>query len=168
MSPLYQGLTCQPSEDPAGTCTLGGFPSYVVDAKNVAHIQLAVNFARALNLRLVVKNTGHDFNGRSVGAGALSIWTQRFKSINYYKSIKIGSYSGAAIKVGAGVIGQEVYQAAENNGVTVVGGEGMSVGYAGGYLAGGGHSPLSPLYGMGADQVSLSPLDALLHSLLTT
>ncbi|KAH7009889.1 hypothetical protein EDB80DRAFT_415164 [Ilyonectria destructans] len=153
MSPLYQGLTCQPSEDPAGTCTLGGFPSYVVDAKNVAHIQLAVNFARALNLRLVVKNTGHDFNGRSVGAGALSIWTQRFKSINYYKSIKIGSYSGAAIKVGAGVIGQEVYQAAENNGVTVVGGEGMSVGYAGGYLAGGGHSPLSPLYGMGADQI---------------
>ncbi|KAF7556408.1 hypothetical protein G7Z17_g1471 [Cylindrodendrum hubeiense] len=153
MSPLYEGMTCQPSEDPAGTCTLGGFPSYVVDAKNVAHIQLAVNFARALNLRLVIKNTGHDFNGRSVGAGALSIWTHNFKSINYYKTYTSGSYSGAAIKVGAGVIGQEVYEAAEKYGVTVVGGEGMSVGYAGGFLAGGGHSPMSPLYGLGADQI---------------
>ncbi|KPM34260.1 hypothetical protein AK830_g12319 [Neonectria ditissima] len=153
MSPLYQGLTCQPSEDPAGSCSLGGFPSYVVDAQNVAHIQLAINFARTLNLRLVVKNTGHDFNGRSVGAGALSIWTKNFKSIKYYKTYKTSKYSGPAIKVGAGVIGQEVYAAAEQYGVTVVGGEGMSVGYAGGYLAGGGHSPLSPLYGMGADQI---------------
>ncbi|KAF7562139.1 hypothetical protein G7046_g1981 [Stylonectria norvegica] len=153
MSPLYQGLTCQPSEDPTGDCTLGGFPSYVIDASNVAHIQLAVNFARTLNLRLVVKNTGHDFNGRSVGAGALSIWTHRFKSIKYYKSFKTSSYNGAAIKVGAGVIGVEVYLAAEKYGVSVVGGEGLSVGYAGGYLAGGGYSPLSSLYGMGADQI---------------
>ncbi|KAH7126087.1 hypothetical protein EDB81DRAFT_203391 [Dactylonectria macrodidyma] len=153
MAPLYQGLTCQPSEDPTTDCALGGFPSYVVDAQNVAHIQLAVNFARILNLRLVVKNTGHDFNGRSVGAGALSIWTHNFKTIQYFKSFKIGSYSGAAIKVGAGVVGQEVYAAAEKYGVTVVGGEGMSVGYAGGYLAGGGHSPLSPTYGIAADQI---------------
>lgn len=26
-------------------CSLGGFPEYVVNATNVAHIQLAVNFA---------------------------------------------------------------------------------------------------------------------------
>ncbi|KAH7212055.1 hypothetical protein DER44DRAFT_895045 [Fusarium oxysporum] len=55
--------------------------------------------------------------------------------------------------LGAGVIGSELYEAAERYGITAVGGEGMSVGYAGGFLAGGGHSPMSPLYGMGADQV---------------
>ncbi|KAF4975769.1 hypothetical protein FZEAL_7485 [Fusarium zealandicum] len=153
MWPLYEGLTCQPSENPSGKCTTGGYPSYVIDARNVAHIQLAINFARSLNLRLVIKNTGHDFNGRSVGAGALSIWTHRFKSIQYLKTIKTSSYSGPALKVGAGVIGAELYEAAERYSVTAVGGEGLSVGYAGGYLAGGGHSPLSPLYGMGADQV---------------
>ncbi|KAF9777956.1 hypothetical protein IL306_004300 [Fusarium sp. DS 682] len=60
---------------------------------------------------------------------------------------------GPALKVGAGVIGSELYEAAEKYEVTAVGGEGMSVGYSGGFLAGGGHSPMSPLYGMGADQV---------------
>lgn len=153
MSPLYQGMTCMPSENPTGDCTLGGFPSYVIDARNVAHIQLAINFARTLNLRLVVKNTGHDFNGRSVGAGALSIWTHRFKSIQYFRSFKAGSWSGPALKVGAGVVGFELYEAAEKYGVTAVGGEGMSVGYAGGYLAGGGHSPMNNVHGMAADQV---------------
>lgn len=154
MSPVYQGLTCQPSDDPSGKCTLGGFPSYVVDASNVAQIQIAVNFARALNLRLVVKNTGHDFNGRSVGAGALSIWTHRFKGVKFYESYKTSSYSGPAMKVGAGVVGIEVFQAAEKYGVTAVGGEGLSVGFAGGYLAGGGHSPMSTIYGIAADSVS--------------
>ncbi|KAI5455599.1 hypothetical protein BGZ63DRAFT_458639 [Mariannaea sp. PMI_226] len=153
MWPLYEGLTCEPDEAASGNCTIGGYPTYVVDAQNVAHIQLAVNFARALNLRLVIKNTGHDFNGRSAGAGALSIRTQSFKSIKYYSTYEASNYTGPALKVGAGVIGQELYEAAEQYGVTAVGGEGLSVGYAGGYLAGGGHSPMSPKYGMGADQI---------------
>ncbi|EKJ71921.1 hypothetical protein FPSE_07924 [Fusarium pseudograminearum CS3096] len=153
MWPIYQGRTCMPGNKPDGNCTLGGFPSYVVDAHNVAHIQLAVNLARSLNLRLVIKNTGHDFNGRSAGAGALSLWMQRFKSIQYFKDFKTPSYSGPAMKVAAGVIGSELYEAADKYGVTAVGGEGMSVGFAGGYLAGGGHSPLSPIYGLAADQV---------------
>ncbi|KAJ0383473.1 hypothetical protein COL922a_010418 [Colletotrichum nupharicola] len=156
MSPLYQGLTCMPSgvnNISAGTCTVGGYPSYVVKATNVAQIQLAVNFARNLNLRLVVKNTGHDFNGRSSGSGALSVWTHLLKSINFYNNYKTGSYSGPALKVGAGVQGFELYEAAEKYGVTAVGGEGMTVGYAGGYLAGGGHSPMSPKYGIAADSV---------------
>lgn len=155
MWPLYQGRTCQPGISPEGNCTLGGYPSYVVDAQNVAHLQLAVNFARSTNLRLVIKNTGHDFNGRSAGAGALSIWTHRFKGIQFFKSYKTKSYNGPSLKVGAGVIGSELYAAADKYGITAVGGEGMSVGFAGGYLAGGGHSPMSPLYGMGADQVRL-------------
>ncbi|EXF83009.1 hypothetical protein CFIO01_08050 [Colletotrichum fioriniae PJ7] len=156
MSPLYQGLTCMPpsvDNSSAGTCTVGGFPSYVVKATNVAQIQLAVNFARNLNIRLVVKNTGHDFNGRSSGSGALSVWTHHLKSINFYKTYTTTSYSGPALKVGAGVQGFELYEAAEKFGVTAVGGEGMTVGYAGGYLAGGGHSPLSPKYGIAADSV---------------
>ncbi|KAM0411509.1 hypothetical protein ACHAPD_009723 [Fusarium lateritium] len=153
MWPMYQGRTCMPSDKPDGKCTLGGYPSYVVDAHNVAHIQLAINLARSLNIRLVIKNTGHDFNGRSAGAGALSLWMHRFKSIQYIKNYKTTSYSGPAMKVAAGVISSELYEAADKYDVTVVGGEGMSVGYAGGYLAGGGHSPLSSIYGLGADQV---------------
>jgi hypothetical protein len=53
----------------------GGYPAYVVNATNVAQIQSSVAFAKTNNIRIVIKNTGHDFLGKSLGAGALSIWT---------------------------------------------------------------------------------------------
>lgn len=49
------GNTCVVAKNPTGTCTQGGFPVYVVNASTVRHIQLAVNFARNRNLRLVIK-----------------------------------------------------------------------------------------------------------------
>jgi FAD/FMN-containing dehydrogenase len=62
MNPLYYGMTCPiPTSGnfANGTCTQGGYSEYAVKVSNVAQIQLAVNFARTLNLRLVVRNTGH-------------------------------------------------------------------------------------------------------------
>ncbi|KAL2840646.1 FAD binding domain protein, partial [Aspergillus pseudodeflectus] len=155
MCPLYQGRSCMPPGfNYTGTCSMGGYPTYVVNASNVAQIQLAVNFARNLNLRLVVKNTGHDFNGKASGKGALSIWTHWLKDTKFYSKYKAtNGYVGPAIKVGAGVQVWEAYEFAKANGVTVVGGEAVTVGLGGGYTAGGGHSPLSSMYGMAADQV---------------
>jgi FAD/FMN-containing dehydrogenase len=155
MSPLYTGETCMPADGATtgSTCTLGGFPSYAVKVTNVFQVQLAVNLARNLGLRLVVKNTGHDFLGKSTGAGALSIWTHNLKDISYIKSIKTPSYTGPAMELGAGVQVGEMYAAANKFGVTAVGGECKGVGVAGGYLAGGGHSPLSGKFGLGSDQV---------------
>ncbi|KAK0621942.1 hypothetical protein B0T17DRAFT_494420 [Bombardia bombarda] len=153
MSPLFQGETCMPEDGATSTCKLGGFPSYSVEIRNVAQIQLAINFARNLNLRLVVKNTGHDFLGKSTGAGALSIWTHKLKTLDYMSSIKTTSYTGPAFKLGAGVQVFELYEAANKLGVTAVGGECDGVGVTGGFIAGGGHSPLSSILGLGADQV---------------
>jgi FAD/FMN-containing dehydrogenase len=153
MSPIYQGETCMPQSGDTSTCELGGFPSYSVKATTVSQIQLAVNFARNLNLRLVVHNTGHDFLGKSTGAGALSIWTHNLKSISFIKSYSSPSYKGPAFKLGAGIQVLDLYEAAKKYGVTAVGGECKGVGVTGGYIAGGGHSPISSKYGMGADQV---------------
>jgi hypothetical protein len=50
-----------PTDDPSGQCTLGYYGPYVLMAKTVEHIQAGVNFARERNLRLVIRNTGHDF-----------------------------------------------------------------------------------------------------------
>ena len=50
-----QGNTCPILANPNGTCTQGGFPTYVVNATTVKHVQLAVNFARNNNIRLVIK-----------------------------------------------------------------------------------------------------------------
>lgn len=121
---LFEGGNCMPQGVyPSATgCRVGGLPSYVVAATNVAQIQLAVNFARNLNLRLVIKNTGHDFGAKSTGAGALSIWTHHLKSVQFFKSYNGHGYKGPAFKVGSGVQAFELYEAAHKQGVTVVGG----------------------------------------------
>ncbi|KAF2464847.1 FAD binding domain-containing protein [Lindgomyces ingoldianus] len=156
MSPVAQGMTCLPPNIfDSHNCTRGGFPMYVINATTPKHIQLGVNFARNTGVRLVVKNTGHDFLGKSGGADSLSIWTHYFKDITYIENFvdkKIG-YSGPAFKAGAGVQALEIYKAASEKGRTVVGGEGETVGIFGGYIQGGGHSPLTSLYGTGSDQV---------------
>ncbi|KAI6782558.1 uncharacterized protein J7T54_003569 [Emericellopsis cladophorae] len=141
MSPLFAGATCQPQNGALGEqCTLGGFPEYSVNVTSVAQIQLAVNFARMRNIRLVVRNTGHDVLGRNTGKGALSLWTHHLDDsevMDAYDSAN-GSYTGPAFKMGAGVLAHEMHEAAEKHGYTAVRG---------------GLSPVSSLYGMAADQV---------------
>lgn len=54
--------------------------------------------------------------------------------------------------LGAGVQWREAFAAAEAQGRVLVGGvsAGGSVGSAGGWLMGGGHSSISPVYGLGS------------------
>ncbi|RAO72946.1 uncharacterized protein BHQ10_008958 [Talaromyces amestolkiae] len=137
--PLFEGVTClPPTLGPTNaTCTLG-----------------AVNFARNMNLRLSVKNQGHDFNAKSAGAGSLSVWTRHLNDIEYLgPEFSIGSFSGPALKIGAGVQMLQVYEYADNIGLDIVGGIARTIGLGGGYIAAGGHSPLMSIYGMAADQV---------------
>lgn len=128
MSPIFVGQTCMPQDAVVpgnSSCTLGGFPSYSLNVTTVAQIQLAVNFARNQHLRLVIRNTGHDFLGKNTGEGALSIWTHHLndiKVIQQYESAG-GRYSGPASKLGAGVMVYELYDVAEREGYTAVGGE---------------------------------------------
>lgn len=120
------------------TCDIGACPSHVVNVSTVAHIQLAINLARNANIRVVIKNTGHDFLGKSVGAGALSIWTHHLKNVEFLPNYKSDSgYEGSVFKVAAGVTVRELYQAADKHNVIVTGGICESVGFAGGYIAGG-------------------------------
>lgn len=136
------------------SCDMGAFPTYVVNVSTVSQIQLAVNFARNANLRLVIKNTGHDFLSKSSGKGGLSIWTHYLKDLAFYPDFQSDDgYTGAAVKAGAGIEVSEAYTYAKTHGVTLVGGESGTVGLSGGFSLGGGHSPLSSMYGLGADQV---------------
>jgi hypothetical protein len=50
-----QGNTCNAELEPVGTCTQGGAPTYVVNATEVKHVQMAVNFARNKNIRLIIR-----------------------------------------------------------------------------------------------------------------
>lgn len=96
---MKAGLVCQ--SQPVRPLVLGGYPSYVVNVSTVAQIQLAVDFARENNHRLVVKNTGHDYLEKSVGARALTIWTHQLK-MQYPEVYQSKWCRGAALKMGAG------------------------------------------------------------------
>ncbi|KAF1852164.1 uncharacterized protein K460DRAFT_392285 [Cucurbitaria berberidis CBS 394.84] len=91
--------------------------------------------------------------GKSTGAGSIALWMHNIKDIIFLPSYEFEGYAGKAFKVGAGVTLSEIYRAADAHGVTVLGGICPSVGYAVGYLQGGGHTPLSGFHGMGADAV---------------
>ncbi|KAK0641799.1 FAD binding domain-containing protein, partial [Cercophora newfieldiana] len=148
------GSTCVVQKNPEPKkCTQGAFPPYVVNAKTVRHIQIAVNFARQRNLRLVIKNTGHDFGGRSSGAGALSIWTHNLKEFEYLPEYTVGEYTGPVARVSAGIETFEIFNHMGKYNMTMPLPGGDTVGVFGGWTQGGGHHFLSSLYGNGADQV---------------
>lgn len=103
-------------------------------------------------MRTVIRSTGHNYSGKSSGAGSLAIWTHHLKDIQvmHYDS---KHYTSAAMNMGAGVRGFEAYEAAHKHKLVVVGGECPTVGLAGGYPQGGGHSALGSKYGLAADRL---------------
>jgi FAD binding domain/Berberine and berberine like len=101
---------------------------------------------------IIVRNTGHDWVGRSTGAGALSIWTHHLKQFEFLPNYTQGNYSGMAARVGSGLEAWELYQYMDQYNMTIVVPGGSTVGAYGGWMAGGGHSVLGSYYGLGADQ----------------
>ncbi|KAF2120473.1 FAD/FMN-containing isoamyl alcohol oxidase-like protein MreA [Lophiotrema nucula] len=162
--PLYTNNTCLPTSDPNSPCTQGFYGVYVIMATTKAHIKAGVDFARTHNLRLIIRNTGHDFLGRSTGKhltelrgyGSLIINTHSFKDVTFTtKYTGIGNWTGGAATVGIGMQGRELFKHCfdQSPPVVIVGGECPTVGWGGGYIQGGGHGPLSSIYGMGADNI---------------
>lgn len=150
MAPFFANQSCDPFTKESRPCLLGNYVRYAVNATSEQDIIEAVNFARSNNIRFVIRNTGHDYLGRSTGAGSLSVWTHYLKNISIL-DWSDAYYSGKSVKVGAGVQGYEVMAAAKAQGLVVVGGECPTVGIAGGYVQGGGHSALSTSFGLAAD-----------------
>ncbi|KAF1999680.1 FAD/FMN-containing isoamyl alcohol oxidase-like protein MreA [Amniculicola lignicola CBS 123094] len=138
---------------PQYSCNITSFPAYAVNATTVKHVQAAVNFARNNNIRLVIKNTGHDFLGRNTGGGALLVWTHYLKGSEYLPNLKFGKYNGQAVKVAAGIMQFEIQQIMEKEGITMLAPGSTTVGAYGGYLQGGGFGILSGRYGLMSDQV---------------
>jgi hypothetical protein len=73
MAQLFINNSCNPFLPIDASCTPGNFVSFAVSATDVSHYKKMLAFARKYNIRLVICNTGHDFNGRSVDARALAI-----------------------------------------------------------------------------------------------
>ncbi|KAI1763346.1 FAD-binding domain-containing protein [Hypoxylon sp. FL1150] len=155
MAYQFTNNSCNPFLDPDTPCNLDGLATFTVNATNAADFQAAVRFVKRHNIRLVIRNTGHDYLGKSTGAHALALWTHHLKAMELIPEYQdqVSAYQGPAIKLGAGVEALEAYEFAHSHGLIVVGGNCPNVGLAGGYTQGGGISILSSKYGLAADQV---------------
>ncbi|EAW08572.1 putative isoamyl alcohol oxidase [Aspergillus clavatus NRRL 1] len=151
MQTYFANQSCDPFTSKSTPCTMGNYVDYAVKVSSSDDVIAAVNFARDNNIRFVIRNTGHDYFGRSTGAGALSVWMHHLNDVTYV-DWKDSRYQGPSFKVSAGAMGFQVLNAAHARNLVVVGGECPTVGLAGGYIQGGGHSALSTSFGLGADQ----------------
>ena len=134
-------------------------PAYSVEALNVEDIQKSIAFANKHNLPVTVKTSGHNYAGSSMGKDSLLIWMHNFES--YLKTVDdvkknytdtCGTKYPHAVKVGGGQVWNSVYRAVGSD-YHIVGGGGLTVSAAGGWLQGCGLSAMSRKYGIGIDNV---------------
>lgn len=154
INPNWSNDSCLPL--PQLPCSGAGFPVYVINASCAEHVVAGVDFARTYNIRLNVKGSGHDYLGRSNAPNSLSIWTKHIRGIDFHNNFQPRDChycsSVSAVSLGGGEDWGSIYPAAHERGLTLVGGTGDTIGL-GGYLTGGGHSPLSAKLGLAVDQV---------------
>ncbi|KAJ5104156.1 hypothetical protein N7532_004685 [Penicillium argentinense] len=137
-------------------CGQGRISLYSAKVRTASHVQKAVQFASAHNLRLAIKNTGHCFLGRSLAPESLQILTHEMKDIQVVddfvpKGAPKGKGAGPAVTIAAGVQLSELYNAVAARNRTVIAGSSHTVGAAGGYIQGGGHSPFGAWKGLASD-----------------
>ncbi|KAF1732778.1 putative FAD-linked oxidoreductase [Beauveria bassiana] len=147
--------TCSFSLPRDVACRQGRVPLFSVVAETAQHIQEAVRFAASHNIRLAIKNTGHCFLGRSSAPESLQIATYKMKKMEFVDDfVPEGSGNksmGSALTLGAGAVLMDIYSETSKRNLTAVVGLSHTVGAAGGYIQGGGHSPLGPWKGMASD-----------------
>jgi len=103
---------------------------------------------------LAIKASGHDYLGRSTAKSSLLIWTHKLQNINFTDNFVVaGDPKGSAVTVGSGVALNTLYGASKAAGKIFVGGTAATVVAAGGFIQGGGHSALSPTFGMAIDNL---------------
>ncbi|KAK9418759.1 putative FAD-binding PCMH-type domain-containing protein [Seiridium unicorne] len=145
MNPYYQNQSCDPFVT-AKPCDLGNYAVYSVNVTSKEDVVSAIAFAKEKNLRLVLQQK---INGEGL---ALAV-DARPQTVDVIEAYSSSTYSGAAVKIGPGIVAGEAYQVLGDAGYRIVGGEYASVSLAGGYTTGGGHSMLNTAYGMAVDNV---------------
>ncbi|KAG6006898.1 hypothetical protein E4U21_006617 [Claviceps maximensis] len=140
------------------SCNQGNVPSYYINIQEANDVIQAFKFAEKSGGRLVVKNSGHSFQGDSSNKGGLMLWTRNLKHLSRstcFVPRGCPEHDGYfdAMTTGAGVDCSEAYIFADKNNATVLCAYSPTVGLSGGFLQGGGHSVLSPTLGLAADRV---------------
>lgn len=152
MASWFANFSCDPFFSHNSPCNIGALQRFSVNVTGVEDVRRTLKFTREHNIRLVIRNTGHDYLGKSTAPGAVALWVHHLKDIHHLQYTSPG-YNGSALRLGAGVQGFEAMAAARAHKEVVVVGNCETIAVAGGYTQGGGHSQLMSHFGLAADQV---------------
>ncbi|KAJ7240440.1 FAD-binding domain-containing protein [Mycena rebaudengoi] len=129
---------------PPNVCEQGSVSPRYIDVRSESDVQKAFLFSKNTGVPLVVKNTGHDYKGRSSAPNSLALWTHNLKTLSYNASF-----------VPAGCPASDAKPGGNDGGLwlTTTKGADTTVGASGGWLQGGGHGALANTLGLGVDRV---------------
>lgn len=128
---------------------------YAVAARTSDDIATAINFARAHNLRLVVKGGGHSYQGTSNCVDSLLVWTRHMHAIELHDDFVAAGcgekqHGQPAATLQAGATWMQVYDAVcVKAGRYIQGGGCATVGVAG-LIQSGGFGSFSKNFGLAA------------------
>lgn len=71
---------------------------YAVNVSKPDHVAETLKYTKQHNIRFVIRNTGHDYLGKSTGAGALAVWMHNLQNIEI-KDWKDTHYNGKVAKL---------------------------------------------------------------------
>ncbi|KAF1991598.1 hypothetical protein K402DRAFT_128773 [Aulographum hederae CBS 113979] len=147
-------------------------PTFRMNAKTVADVEAAVQFAAKNNIRLSILNSGHDFLGRNDAASGLALVTTNLNGMKISDSfipsargdaqvvpgapintMRIPATRQAYVTIGVGLGTQALNDALAPSNLFTLGAAHGPVGVAGGWAQTAGHSPLGRHFGLGADVV---------------
>lgn len=60
MNPYFQNQSCDPFTSAQRPCELGNYVSYSIAVSGTQDVVAGIQFTRESNVRLVIKNTGHE------------------------------------------------------------------------------------------------------------
>jgi FAD/FMN-containing dehydrogenase len=155
-NPFYLG------DQPAGTQVTGWLdawkpaPSvYAVAARHTADVAAAINFARANNLRLVVKGGGHSYQGTSNAPDSLLVWTRAMNTVTLHDAFVGKGCEGSqaptpAVTLEAGAMWIDAYDAVTTRGGRYVQGGGCTTVGVAGLVQSGGFGSMSKGFGTAA------------------
>lgn len=61
MAPFFANKSCDPFTPESTPCILGNYVDYAINVSQVSDISNGIAFATEHNIRLVIRNTGHEF-----------------------------------------------------------------------------------------------------------
>ena len=62
MAPYQQNASCNPFTSRQSPCRQGNYVEYAIDVREASDVVAGFDFVRRNNIRLVVKNTGHEYD----------------------------------------------------------------------------------------------------------